>query len=598
MFSLRKTLYGTTLTAAVILCVVLMMGVRQYSLAGRYDSIIDQSEKLIFQFATIRDHVTESLLAGRYQQLGPIVEEIESLNTALSGLLENSLIPGEYKLTFINQVDLSGIVLLLRKIEAETDKQSLANELNVKMRLLGDRLMRFDRIIVGQAKATLVRFQNVVIGGLAIVLCIFSFLLVLWYRKLAVPIIGIARQIQKDDSGKAPLQYDSQAFDELSLLASTHSQLQEQWLDSSEKAVTYQAQAELLFSSTDDALFLVDAQGEVLKANEAAARFLGRDLDVIHGFSVVSLFFNDIGSNQASQLVKALQADESSSFHVLPDGFGKRIRFKISFPECGAPSLCLVVAQKGDDQNAGLSDLTIRVCGLAAIGELCSGVVHEVSNLINGIINYGQVLLDEFGQQEKDSAKVGLLSNMVRDGERAATVLHQVQYLAREQGKAKDSVPMATVVGEALSLVDQLLKNDGIILDVAFPIELPAVHVNKEHMHLVFLNVFMNARHALNERFPARDEQKKLEVHGEVVYSEGRNWLRSSVTDWGVGVEPEVLSSLMEPFFSTKGKDGGTGLGLTISKFLVEENGGKLSVDSVAGNHTTVLLDLPVVAGS
>jgi PAS domain S-box-containing protein len=202
VLSLRSTSYTAALFVALILGFLLLLGSRQYRSQKDFENIIEQNEKIIFQFATIREHITESLLEDRHIQLSNITNEIEELNVNISQILQQPLIPDEYRISFAGQVDFAGIILLLRSIGSGDQTKAKIRQLNQEIRVLGDRLMLFDRVIVNHVKRKLVGFQSFVIGLLAIVLFIVIYILLFWHRQIAVPLIDLVRQVNEVRSGK------------------------------------------------------------------------------------------------------------------------------------------------------------------------------------------------------------------------------------------------------------------------------------------------------------------------------------------------------------------------------------------------------------
>ena len=141
ILSLKTTSYTAAIFIALILGFLLLLGSRQYKSHKQYEAIIEQNEKIIFQFATIREHITESLLENRFQQLNKITSEIENLNVNISQILQQPIIPDEYRLSFTGQVDFAGIVLLLRNIGSGQLAQADIRQLNQEIRILDERLM-------------------------------------------------------------------------------------------------------------------------------------------------------------------------------------------------------------------------------------------------------------------------------------------------------------------------------------------------------------------------------------------------------------------------------------------------------------------------
>jgi PAS domain S-box-containing protein len=202
ILSLRTTSYTAAIFIALILGFLLLLGSRQYRSHKEYESIIEQNEKIIFQFATIREHITESLLENRLQQLNTITSEIEKLNTNITQILQQRIIPDEYRISFAGQVDFAGIILLLRSIGSGDQTQAKIRQLNQEIRILGERLMLFDRVIVDHVKRKLVGFQNFVIGLLAIILFIVIYILLFWHGQIAMPLIDLVKQAKEVTSGK------------------------------------------------------------------------------------------------------------------------------------------------------------------------------------------------------------------------------------------------------------------------------------------------------------------------------------------------------------------------------------------------------------
>ena len=153
--SLRKTMTGTVALVFLILSVLLALGFRQYRTNLHHQEIVVQTEKLIFQFVIIREHLNESILAGKYDRFVAISQEMESLRQNLTGIVENAHIPDEYKLTFLSQIDLPGIILMLKDLQGGEVQPTKITMLNQKTRVLGERLMLFDRVLINYSKRSL-----------------------------------------------------------------------------------------------------------------------------------------------------------------------------------------------------------------------------------------------------------------------------------------------------------------------------------------------------------------------------------------------------------------------------------------------------------
>ena len=199
---LRKVTFGAAIFMVVLLTTLLSLGFRQYQLLSRNEQIIQQSEKLLFQFATIREQITTTLIEQRYRQLPGIVPEVEEFHTNINRMVKNAHIPDEYKLSFINQTDLPGLILLLYKGGDPELAAEVIPQLNRESRRIGNHLMLFDRLLVNHAKRRMITFQSLVIGVLALSVFLIVNLLVLGHRRLATPIIELAGQVRQIHDGK------------------------------------------------------------------------------------------------------------------------------------------------------------------------------------------------------------------------------------------------------------------------------------------------------------------------------------------------------------------------------------------------------------
>ena len=241
---------------------------------------------------------------------------------------------------------------------------------------------------------------------------------------------------------------------------------------------------------------------------------------------------------------------------------------------------------------------TMRAGLLASIGELAAGVAHEINNPINGIINYAQVLLDDSSQVSLEGEggqplQREMLDRIIKEGERIAYIVRNLLFFARQREEEAEVVAIEAIIHDSLALIKHQLQKDGVIIHTDIPADLPAIRVHPQQLQQVFLNLLSNARYALNQRYPGRDPGKKVEISCRVVQSQGRNLIRTELTDYGTGIAPELLPQIFEPFFSSKKPGEGTGLGLSISAGLVKDFQGELKVESELGEHTTMTVDLP-----
>ena len=217
MVSVRKLLFGVFVGILLLLGCVGGIGFLQFRLTDSYNNVIEQGGRVLFQFNMVRERITQAMLEKKWHTLDTSVEGIEAINIALTALLDNNLIPKEYKVVLINQVDLPSVILLSNRLVNKPEKEAHALELNDKLRLMSDQLVRLERVLVAEMKAQLVRFQNIAISVLTIIVATLSLMLLILYQKGFFPLIRLTRQIQELDD-LIPLESDKGACKEIKKL--------------------------------------------------------------------------------------------------------------------------------------------------------------------------------------------------------------------------------------------------------------------------------------------------------------------------------------------------------------------------------------------
>ncbi len=199
MRSLKKVSHLAFLGMAILLFFVIFLSIRQYQMTKQYNTIIRQSEEMIFQFSTIREQITTSLIEKDWKKIVVAADQLKDLNSSLARLQENPLIPGEYRLDMAKQVDISGLAISTKGILTKDDKIQHSLALQKRMRTLAEYLMQFDRIVVSQMKARVVQFQTIMIGIMGTVICLISFSLILLYKKTVLPLLSLMAQSNSPD---------------------------------------------------------------------------------------------------------------------------------------------------------------------------------------------------------------------------------------------------------------------------------------------------------------------------------------------------------------------------------------------------------------
>lgn len=227
---------------------------------------------------------------------------------------------------------------------------------------------------------------------------------------------------------------------------------------------------------------------------------------------------------------------------------------------------------------------------LAALGELAAGVAHEINNPINGIINYAQILVnrtDENPQLNEISGRI------ITEGDRIAVIVSSLLSFARTDTDNRSITPLSDILNESIILAGTQLKKSGITLSISIDENIPPLLVQRQEIQQVFMNIINNSRYALNMR-KADDGVKNLTISIGQFQKSGSPVVRTSFMDTGPGIKKNLIHKVINPFFSTKPKGEGTGLGLSISHRIISSHGGTLIIESIEGEYTKVIIDLPI----
>jgi signal transduction histidine kinase len=218
---------------------------------------------------------------------------------------------------------------------------------------------------------------------------------------------------------------------------------------------------------------------------------------------------------------------------------------------------------------------------LSAIGELSASVAHEVKNPMVGIVGFSQLGADSLDVKEMHD----YFRLIEGDALRANKILQNLLEFARPPDVELEPLDVNDVVAGTLVLCRHQLRMEGVEVDTTLLEPLPLISGSLNQLRQVLLNLLMNAGHALREA-------KVKQVHVTTTLEGDR--VRLTVTDTGPGMSTEVMAKLFKPFFTTKRRGEGTGLGLSVSRSIIEAHHGTINVESASGQGATFVLEFPV----
>jgi len=213
-----------------------------------------------------------------------------------------------------------------------------------------------------------------------------------------------------------------------------------------------------------------------------------------------------------------------------------------------------------------------RVTRVTTLGELTASIAHEVNQPLAAIVADASACLQWLAADRPDLDSVReALAAMVKDGERAADVIGRIRALLSRSRVAPEPCDLAGIVHEVLLLVAPEMGRHGIVLQTALAPELPRVLGDRIQLQQVLLNLLMNAAEAMRETPP---ERRRVVVRSTVECRDDGTWAVLAVEDAGVGFREQDEARLFEAFYTTK--PSGLGMGLSISRSIIERHGGRL----------------------
>jgi PAS domain S-box-containing protein len=228
---------------------------------------------------------------------------------------------------------------------------------------------------------------------------------------------------------------------------------------------------------------------------------------------------------------------------------------------------------------------------MESLGTLASGVAHEINNPVNIIMNFGELILSK----SDDSTVVKeYAQEIIGESSRIATIVQDLLSFARRERDTQSIGSIQSVMDSTLSLVRKMLTKDQIRVEVHQEENLPAVKCRSQQIMQVLMNLITNARDALNQRYRDYDPDKAIVIRSYVHTADGQSWLRTTVEDFGCGIRQDDLDRIFDPFFTSKSRAEGTGLGLSVSHGIMNDHGGRLTVESEVNRFTRFHMDLPI----
>ncbi len=338
------------------------------------------------------------------------------------------------------------------------------------------------------------------------------------------------------------------------------------------------------FDSITDLVFICDKDFRLIRVNKAfadvfkkkPADLIGKPCyEIVHGI-------NEPVHNCPHK--KTTETKKPAAAEFFEPHLGMHLEMSTSpiFNEKGEV-IASVHITRDITQRMKMEEQLIVTDRLASIGELSSGIAHELNNPLTSVIGFSDLLLGKKNLPDdvKEDLKV-----INREAKRTAGIVKNLLTFARKHPQEKQSVDVNKVIQGVLELRAYEQRLNKIEVNAHFAPDLPEITANGFELQQVFINIIINAEHFMIEKNGRGTLTITTERAGDII--------RASFADDGPGIAKENLGHLFDPFFTIKEVGKGTGLGLSISYGIITEHGGRIYAESELGKGATFIVELPI----
>jgi two-component system NtrC family sensor kinase len=343
-------------------------------------------------------------------------------------------------------------------------------------------------------------------------------------------------------------------------------------------------------------ILTVDRSGRILTWNRGATEIYGYPKEEVVGEAMDILVPEDRRREAADLLGRVLDGETIRDYETVRlQRSGVKVDVVMTLSPLKDPDGNIVgVSSLGKDvtRRKKLQQQLLQAEKMAAIGQLISGVAHELNNPLTSVIGYSQLVATE----RTGEKTAGYLDRIASEGMRCQRIVHNLLTFARSHNSEKRPMDVNEALRATMELREYELRVNDVEVAMELSRDLPWTFGDYHQLQQVFMNIITNAQQAMAGRGPGRLEIRTSQVERD----DGglrQPVIRVEFLDTGPGVPEAIRSKIFDPFFTSKDVGMGTGLGLSLSYGIVQEHGGQIySVPREGGAHFVV--DLPVRGGA
>lgn len=344
-----------------------------------------------------------------------------------------------------------------------------------------------------------------------------------------------------------------------------------------------------LLDTTPLGVYLFDNEGRLSVMNKAAMRNAGMRDDQMGLEEGLAHLESTIGRPIDSRAIRSLRAQLVDE----PDAVIENMHMTIGALELDVFSspvnlgtgarIGRIWTARDVTRERELQQQLLRAQKMETMGTLAGGVAHDFNNQLTTILGNARIALEE--SDPNNQIVVESLTDLERAADHCAQLTSGLLAFARRVPVAPHAIHVGPTVREVEGLLGAMLP-PSIELVVSVESQLPPILADPAQLQQVLLNLAINARDAV-------DGQGQIRIDVAQRVDDGDGWVDFTVSDTGVGMEPEVREHMFEPFFTTKSVGKGTGIGLSIVYGVVRSHGGEVDVESTRGVGTRIRISIP-----
>jgi len=367
----------------------------------------------------------------------------------------------------------------------------------------------------------------------------------------------------------------------------TQTKMLEEELEKSEKK--YYA----IFDNIPNPVFVLDMDTlEILDCNTSVEGVYGYTKEEMIEKSFLELFRKE-EQDHYQELIKTTSVINQVR-HLNKNGGSLFVNIRISPSEYPGEKVYLVTTSD-ITQRLETEQQLIQASKMATLGEMATGVAHELNQPLSVIKTASQFFMKKIRKKEKieDEILFSMTEEIDAYVDRATKIINHMRQFGRMSDITFEKVQVNTVLKNALEILGQQLKVRGI--EVAWDLEndLPLIMADSDRLEQVFINLLINARDAIDQRWQSRPHQKgdkKIKLKTKC----GIREIMVEISDTGAGIPGPILERIFEPFFTTKKVGQGTGLGLSISYGIIKDCKGSIQAVSRKDEGAGFIIKFPI----